>query len=229
MVVPILARSWARRRLERERCLLCELTLAGLSLDSGPVLGGPVLRWGSKCRRRGRADRSGVALGGAPGRFWEARALRWQGQIARATRGRDLQLNVPFPRKPPDLLMAESPPTGGLSAFNGPAVDPLVRGACPALTRRPPSSILLGSDSNLANRRSGCGVGRISGGRPAPCGASVRRARPSRTRRARKGRRTAADQGRMSFSVAVNRSPDSSSAPSMCRRAGPVSVHRSRK
>ena len=42
-------------------------------------------------------------------------------------------------------------------------------------------------------------------------------------------RRAAADQGRMSFSVAVNRSPDSSSSPSMCRRAGPVSVHRSRK
>src|SRR3954451_3496668 len=28
-------------------------------------------------------------------------------------------LNVPFPRKPPDLLMAESPPTGGLSALTG--------------------------------------------------------------------------------------------------------------
>jgi len=36
-----------------------------------------------------------------------------------ATRGRDLLLNVPFPRKPPDLLMAESPPPGGLSALNG--------------------------------------------------------------------------------------------------------------
>src|SRR5947209_18291557 len=36
-----------------------------------------------------------------------------------ATRGRDLLLNVPFPRKQPDLLMAESPLTGGLSAFNG--------------------------------------------------------------------------------------------------------------
>ena len=46
---------------------------------------------------------------------------------------------------------------------------------------------------------------------------------------ARKRRRKAADQGRMSLSVAVNRSPDSSSSPSMCRRAGPVSVHRSRK
>jgi hypothetical protein len=56
----------------------------------------------------------------------EASALRWRSQIARATRGRDLHLNVPFPRKPPDLLMAESPPTGGLSAFNRPAVDPLV-------------------------------------------------------------------------------------------------------
>jgi hypothetical protein len=68
----------------------------------------------------------------------EACALRWQGQIARATRGRDLHLNVPFPRKPPDLLMAESPPTGGLSAFNQPAVDtPLLRGASPTLTRRP--------------------------------------------------------------------------------------------
>src|SRR5579872_7414981 len=40
-------------------------------------------------------------------------------QIATATRGRDLLLNVPFPRKQPDLLMAESPPTGGLSALNG--------------------------------------------------------------------------------------------------------------
>ena len=28
-------------------------------------------------------------------------------------------MNVPFPRKPPDLLMAESPPTGGLSALSG--------------------------------------------------------------------------------------------------------------
>jgi hypothetical protein len=98
----------------------------------------------------------------------QAGALRWQGQIAMATRGRDLHLNVPLPRKPPDLLMAESPPTGGLSAFNG--------------------------------------------------------AR-ERERVAEK----AAGQGRMSFSVAVNRSPDSSSSPSMCRRAGPVSVHRSRK
>ena len=80
----------------------------------------------------------------------EAGALRWQGQIARATRGRDLHLNVPFPRKPPDLLMAESPPTGGLSALTGPQ-PPL----CCAAPRQPshagpPSSILLGSDSNLA-------------------------------------------------------------------------------
>jgi hypothetical protein len=47
----------------------------------------------------------------------EVGALRCEGQIARATRGRDLHLNVPLPRKPPDLLMAESPPTGGLSAL----------------------------------------------------------------------------------------------------------------
>ena len=36
-------------------------------------------------------------------------------------------------------------------------------------------------------------------------------------------------QGRMSLSVASKRSPDSSSWPSMCRRAGPSSVQRSRK
>jgi hypothetical protein len=46
---------------------------------------------------------------GAPVRVGEW-PLRWQGQTARATRGRDLQLNVHFPRRPPDLLMAESPP-----------------------------------------------------------------------------------------------------------------------
>ena len=159
----------------------------------------------------------------------EAGALGWQGQIARATRGRDLHLNVPFPRKPPDLLMAESPPTGGLSALTGPRPPPLLRGASPALTRRPPSSILLGSDSNLANRRSRCGLDASLQDRPRH--AEHQSVEPvhhgldeSRTRR-----RTAADQGRMSFSVAVNRSPDSSSLPSMCRRAGPVSVHRSRK
>src|SRR5919112_775438 len=70
-------------------------------------------------------------------------------------------LNVPFPRKPPDLLMAESPPTGGLSAFKEP--------------------------------------------------------------------QSTSDQGTMSLSVTVKRSSVSSSSPSMCRRAGPVSVHRSRK
>jgi hypothetical protein len=194
-----------------------------------------------RCGPGPRVTMTGPGVAGAPAvtrprrvsrrrRFSEAGALRWQGQIARATRGRDLHLNVPFPRKPPDLLMAESPPTGGLSALTGPQPPP----SCCAAPLQPshagpPSSILLGSDSNLADRRSRCGVGRISGGRPAPCGASVRRARPSRTRGTRKRRRTAADQGRMSFSVAVNRSPDSSSSPSMCRRAGPVSVHRSRK
>ena len=84
-----------------------------------------------------RGTMTGPGVAGAPAvtrprrvsrqsRCWEVGALRWQGQIARATRGRDLHLNVPFPREPPDLLMAESPPTGGLSAFNGPAVDPLV-------------------------------------------------------------------------------------------------------
>ena len=113
----------------------------------------------------------------------EAGALGWQGQIARATRGRDLHLNVPFPRKPPDLLMAESPPTGGLSALTGPRPPPLLRGASPALTRRPPSSILLGSDSNPCQSTLEVRSGRISAGPPAPCGASVRRARPSRTRR----------------------------------------------
>jgi hypothetical protein len=50
-----------------------------------------------------------------------------------ATRGRDLHLNVPFPREPPDLLMAESPLTGGLSAFKEASVEPFVGqrpGAC---------------------------------------------------------------------------------------------------
>src|ERR1700686_1708564 len=67
----------------------------------------------------------------------EAGALGWQGQIARATRGRDLHLNVPFPRKQPDLLMAESPPTGGLSALNRPAVDPLAARRPSSAPRRP--------------------------------------------------------------------------------------------
>ena len=58
--------------------------------------------------------------------WWDAGALRSDRQIARATRGRDLHLNVPFPREPPDLLMAESPLTGGLSALNSPAIAPLV-------------------------------------------------------------------------------------------------------
>jgi hypothetical protein len=43
-------------------------------------------------------------------------------------------------------------------------------------------------------------VQRISGGQPAPCRATVRRARPSRTRRS-EGRRKAVPHGRMSFSV----------------------------
>src|SRR5450631_584650 len=85
----------------------------------------------------------------------EAGALRWQGQIARATRGRDLQLNVPFPRKPPDLLMAESPPTGGLSALTGPQPPPLVCVAPLQLSHAgPPSSILLGGGRVRAGCRS---------------------------------------------------------------------------
>src|SRR5260370_25262948 len=104
-------------------------------------------------------------IGWGARRCWETGALPWHGQIARATRGRDLHLNVPFPRKQPDLLMAESPPMGGLSAFNRPAADPLSRGACPALHVGPTSSILLGSDSKPADRRSRWGV---SGGRLAP-------------------------------------------------------------
>ena len=90
------------------------------------------------------------------GAYTTAGALRWKGQIAMAPRGRDLHLNVPLPRKPPDLLMAESPPTGGLSALTGPPPRPF----CCAAPRQSshagsPSSILLRSDSNLANRRSG--------------------------------------------------------------------------
>jgi hypothetical protein len=87
-----------------------------------------------------------------------------------ATRGRDFLLNVPFPRKQPDLLMAESPSTGGLSAL---------------------------TDTHRAYPQAEFWILRA--------------------------------HGRMSFSVAVNPLPDSSSSPSMCRRAGPVSVHRSRK
>jgi hypothetical protein len=84
-----------------------------------------------------RGTMTGPRVAGAPAvtrpcrvsrqrRCSEADALPWQGQIARATRGRDLHLNVPFPRKQPDLLMAESPPTGGLSALTGPQPPPLV-------------------------------------------------------------------------------------------------------
>ena len=85
-------------------------------------------------REAPRSMPSSSATGGMPAvwhRFWKRSrlaahswnrpgALLWRGQTARATRGRDLQLNVPFPRKPPDLLMAESPPPGGLSALTGP-------------------------------------------------------------------------------------------------------------
>ncbi len=39
-----------------------------------------------------------------------------------------LHLNVPFPRKQPDLLMAESPSTGGLSALTGLQSTPFPRG-----------------------------------------------------------------------------------------------------
>jgi hypothetical protein len=115
-------------------------------------------------------------------------------------------LNVPFPRKPPDLLMAESPPTGGLSAFNGPAVDPWCAAPLQPSSRRP---------------------AKLDAPPEAGGGSVVEPS--SRTRRARKRCRNAPDHGRMSLSVAVKRSPDSSSSPSMCRRAGPVSVHRSRK
>jgi hypothetical protein len=114
------------------------------------ILGCPGGRW---CVS-GDVATSGVAQG----RCSQASALRWQGQIAMATRGRDLHLNVPLPRKPPDLLMAESPPMGGLSAFNRPAVDPLQPSHA-----GPSSSILLGSDS--LHRSSRCGVGRIPIGR----------------------------------------------------------------
>jgi hypothetical protein len=45
------------------------------------------------------------------GPIWPWRGVPYHGwgQAAKATRGRDLLRNVPFPRKPPDLLMAESP------------------------------------------------------------------------------------------------------------------------
>jgi hypothetical protein len=152
----------------------------------------------------------------------QAGALRWQGQIARATRGRDLHLNVPLPRKPPDLLMAESPPTGGLSAFNE-----LSTPCRPALARRPPCSIRLKSDSLSIDAR---GAGRDVPPKEGPRLAEHQSAEPVPfTLERERGSRRAANQGRMSFSVAVNRSPDSSSSPSMWRRAGPVSVHRSRK
>src|SRR5829696_735436 len=73
----------------------------------------------TRAPRRGTRPRVALTLSSlAPGRLSE-RALSWAGQTARATRGRDLQLNVPLPRKPPDLLMAESPPAGGLSALTG--------------------------------------------------------------------------------------------------------------
>jgi hypothetical protein len=100
----------------------------------------PSRRWratgtlGSRSTRpesRARPTMTGPGAAGAPAatrpcrvsrqrRCSETGALRWESQIARATRGRDLHLNVPFPRKPPDLLMAESPPTGGLSALAAP-------------------------------------------------------------------------------------------------------------
>ena len=125
-----------------------------------------------------RGTMTGPGVAGAPAvtrprrvsrqrRCSEAGALGWQGQIARATRGRDLHLNVPFPRKPPDLLMAESPPTGGLSALTGPR--PPLCCASPALTRRPaqldtPRKRLEPCQSTLEVR-----CGGISGGRPARC------------------------------------------------------------
>jgi hypothetical protein len=88
--------------------------------------------WGSWCASGDRPRRVSRQR-----RCSEAGALRWQGQIARATRGRDLHLKVPFPRKPPDLLMAESPPTGGLSALTGPQPPPFVARRLSALTRWP--------------------------------------------------------------------------------------------
>src|SRR4051794_39551157 len=71
--------------------------------------------------RRGVKDDEVISHGGASYER-RTRALPCLGQIAKATRGRDLLMNVPLPRKPPDLLMAESPPTGGLSAFYGPVM-----------------------------------------------------------------------------------------------------------
>jgi hypothetical protein len=49
---------------------------------------------------------------------------RWQARYAEGVRQRgqpegETFRNVPFPRKQPDLLMAESPPKGGLSALTG--------------------------------------------------------------------------------------------------------------
>src|SRR3954453_22384187 len=87
-------------------------------------------------------------------------ALRWERQTARATWGRDLQLNVPFPRKPPDLLMAESPPTGGLSALTGRAARP-ARGAGSRQDvverRREALAGLLELALDVQSRRSGLG------------------------------------------------------------------------
>ena len=106
----------------------------------------------------GDADTSG----GAPGRCGETAALPLHGQIARATRGRDLHLNVPFPRKQPDLLMAESPPTGGLSALNRHRSRPP---CCAAPVQRSTSAR---PSRTLPIDARGGGVRRISGGRPAP-------------------------------------------------------------
>jgi hypothetical protein len=108
---------------------------------------------GSWCAS-GDAATSGVApeptLGGG--------ALRWQGQIARATRGRDLHLNVPFPRKPPDLLMAESPPTGGLSALTATAAVPYGgSGQNVVQRRREPLARLLERALDVQARRAGLG------------------------------------------------------------------------
>src|SRR5258708_10474953 len=122
-------------------------------------------------------------IGWGARRCWETGALPWHGQIARATRGRDLHLNVPFPRKQPDLLMAESPPTGGLSALNRPiAVNPLAARRLSSAPRRP--ALFEPCRSTLEVRcathlwRMACGL----------CRATVRRARPSRTPRAKGAR-----------------------------------------
>jgi hypothetical protein len=152
------------------------------------------LRRASRRRRRGACSarqgyiapaaasaNGGRHVGCAPGRCWRTRALPWQGQIARATRGRDLHLNVPFPRKQPDLLMAESPPTGGLSALKGPR-SRSPRGAAPV--PRSASAVQLDAASHDASS-----VGRqvrvpgehISGGWSAPCRASGPSSRPSRS------------------------------------------------